>query len=245
VNPTQETTAATRKHNQGRLSQRQFGLRHLLAAMVLLSVGLAMIRYLRVYGVLVIWLVALLYTQDAVRSPQRRQRLLIADLLWGILMPVLCMVFDPGMLYVVVPEPSATPLHWAQPEMLLNGIELYLMIALQIGVLGTWLLLGSTLGRTSAAIGGVLAFGAVLAGTLGFVLIPMTLLGILFAHGIGLLGTTPFLTSWCYGRRCIEAYKAGREQLPAKIAITAYAVGAGVAVGIPLAIAAILRMALR
>lgn len=121
----------------------------------------------------------------------------IFDIVFGILMPVLCFYFDPG----IIRGQLLTPLRSV-------SIFVYGFSGLAIGVLTLWLVLGDRGPSWSAGFSGVLLAGAVLSFSIGIVILPMTLIGILIV--IGLLGFVPFVTGFVYLRNSLRAIKCAR-----------------------------------
>lgn len=124
------------------------------------------------------------------------------DILFGILMPLLCFYLDPGILNggfrTAVSEAS---------------IFIYAFSAIAIFTLAIWLVFGYRLRATRAIFGGVLLAGSVCSFSIGIMILPLTLLGILFL--IGLLGFVPFLTGFVYfrnGWRAVRQNNSGAER---------------------------------
>ena len=123
---------------------------------------------------------------------------IIFDVLFGMLLPVLCLVWDP----IVFRGGMNAPLLGAY------ALQAYAFIGLQILTLGAWLAVGSRTAGAAAWFAGPLAAGAVGAALVGFAILPMSLLGLLFL--IGALGFTPFLTAFVFLRNALRARARGR-----------------------------------
>lgn len=125
------------------------------------------------------------------------------DILFGFVMPVLCLVFDP----IVFRE-------WLsdKPGFLLGSLQFYAytIIALEMVALAAWLSGVAGRGRPPAALGGVLLAGGLFSFALGVVLLPFSVLGIIFFL-VGILGFTPLFTAVVYLRNGWRAANLGRS----------------------------------
>jgi hypothetical protein len=131
-------------------------------------------------------------------QPEPTRGKTIFDVSFGIVLPILCFVFDPIVFRG----------NFFGSTALFGRIQLpvYLMAFIEISALATWLCAGKRLGRRSVALGGFLYAGALISLLIGVVLLPLSLIGIALA-GLGLLGFTPFLTAlvfWRNGRRAFD-----------------------------------------
>jgi hypothetical protein len=118
------------------------------------------------------------------------------DVVFGITLPIVCLVFDP-----IVFHSSATGVMHDDYK-----AASLLTIFIGIGAISLWL----ATGRFSAVLSGILALCGCFAALLGFVLLPLSILGTLFA-GIGLLGFTPFLTAFVFARNAVRAWSAALQ----------------------------------
>jgi hypothetical protein len=117
------------------------------------------------------------------------------DIACGFLLPLACLYFDPLVFRAGFGEP-------------LMGRFLVvseLAMGLALGSLAAWLLVE----RPSSLLAGFLAGGAVFAGLLGLVMLPYTLIGSIYL--IGLLGFSPFVTAFVFGRNAARAYRRSRR----------------------------------
>ena len=125
------------------------------------------------------------------------------DVIVGIILPILCLIFDPIVFR-----------HGFRNEGgILKNFQLfaYTVIALEVLTLAIWLVWGKRAGTWSSAIGGILLAGALFSFVIAVVILPLSLMGLLFAF-IGALGFTPFVTAFIYmrnGRRALRAANAG------------------------------------
>jgi hypothetical protein len=134
---------------------------------------------------------------ESVTPAQRR-----FDIAFGFVMPILCLVFDP----VVFRE-------WLSPEVELLGrwqFYAYTISALEMVALAAWLVGAGGRGRPPAALGGMMLAGGVFSLVVGVLLLPFSLLGLVFFF-VGALGFTPFFTAVVYLRNGWRAAKPGRS----------------------------------
>lgn len=122
---------------------------------------------------------------------------IVFDVIFGIIGPILCFVFDP---FVFRGGLIGRPL---LPE---YQTFVYLFSGLQIALLVLWLATGPGLQLWNRFISGMLLAGSVFCFTLGLVLSPFSFFGL--SVGIGLFGFTPFLSSLVYLRNSARAARA-------------------------------------
>ncbi len=132
---------------------------------------------------------------ETVNSPLRGK--LAFDVIFGILLPLFCLMFDPGEFFFRHPY---------------QGF-IYLFIGLEMITLIIWLGWGQSFSnRGVAIIAGILFLGALFSLVVGLILLPLSL--IFSVVLIGILGFTPFFTAVAFyrnGRRAvIQAYKQMR-----------------------------------
>jgi hypothetical protein len=123
----------------------------------------------------------------------------VFDLLFGVVAPVLCFVFDPVVFKSWEFGPPLFPQYQAFVY-LVSGIEILILII--------WIACGERLQHISGVVGGMLMSGAIFSGLIGLVLLPFSILGLAF--GIGLFGFIPFLTGLVYLRNAKGALQLAR-----------------------------------
>lgn len=158
-------------------------------------------------------------------SPTRAQ--FRFDIAFGLVIPVLCFVFD--------------PLVFRGDILALNGVGhqfrffAYTASAFEIVTLACWLFLVRDFPAWSRPAGGVLAAGALFSFTLGVVILPLSLIGLVFA-GLGALGFIPFVTAIVYLRNARRALRLNRTGAPVRGGATAsFVFGLVLALGTPAA----------
>jgi hypothetical protein len=113
------------------------------------------------------------------------------DIAFGLILPVLCLVFDPGVFGAF-------------------RLEACLFIGIEIAALGIWLALGSRLAGQASLISGTLYCGFAGAAVVGLMLLPMTLIGLFFVFVIAALGFIPFFTAIVFLRNAVRAGAVAR-----------------------------------
>lgn len=128
---------------------------------------------------------------------------LIFDVTFGVIAPLLCVIFDPVVFRARL-----------MPEPLLGGFRIftYILIFIEISSLLVWLVCGRAVTR-SRILGGILLAGGLFSAVIGLVLLPFSFLGLMFA-GIGLFGFTPFLTGLIYLRNGRRALRHAKTDAP-------------------------------
>jgi hypothetical protein len=124
-------------------------------------------------------------------SPEPTISQSIFDFIFGVVAPLLCLYFDPGVFRSG--DPCFGPLlGWAAPFV-------YLAIGLGVSLLTFWLIANHWIVRGRSLFVGVFLGGAIFAFITGLVLIPFSLFGIII-YGLGCLGFIPFLVAIVYWR---------------------------------------------
>jgi hypothetical protein len=121
------------------------------------------------------------------------------DIAFGILIPIGCFALDPivfrGASFF---RPDARDGFLGQWQ-----VSAYCFSAIQICTLAVWLIWRDRLGRYSRVITGLLISGALFSLTIGILILPLSLIGLLFL--IGALGFIPFFTGIVYLRNAARA----------------------------------------
>lgn len=155
----------------------------------------------------------------------------IFDALFGILAPILCIVFDPFVFFD----------HWYSP---LAYVWIFSYVGIIIGVLALffWLVFGEQFKRASGFFAGIFLIGSLFSLIVGVTILPFGLIGILYFlrdHEIvdlqGIFCFTPFVTSFVYWRNCSRATHYAKQIFKnhAKSYTGTFALGIIIAVGLP------------
>lgn len=126
----------------------------------------------------------------------------IFDVFFGIAAPILCFFADPIVFKVGFAIGG-------QPVLGRYQVFAYLLSAIVIAVLVIWLLLEEHLEAYSSLIGGVFVAGALFSLLVGLIILPFSLLGLVFV--IGLPGFTPFLTAFVYLRNGVKVFRRSKH----------------------------------
>ena len=129
------------------------------------------------------------------------------DVLFGIVAPVLCFVFDP-----IVFKSEFDQGLFPQVQSFA-----YMVSAIEIATLSVWLICGRRLRPRTRLVGGILGAGAAFSGSIGVVILPFTLLGVLLF--IGILGFIPFLTAFVYLRNAKRAFQLADDSASERLKI--------------------------
>ena len=151
---------------------------------------------------------------------------IVFDFLFGIVMPILCFYFDPGIIRDdLSPVTSFSPLR----------LFIYVFSGLAIPTLALWLLLGRRLNKyLSGIIGGTLLTGAIICFMIGCLILPLTLAGL--AYIIGFLGFIPFITTYVYARNGLRAMAQANARMPRRQLVALLLLGVTLIISIPAAV---------
>jgi hypothetical protein len=147
---------------------------------------------------------------------------LIFDVTVGMILPVLCLVFDPlvfrgGLM--------------GRPMLGDYQFFAYGLIAIEIVALGVWLAMGRRAGEWCGVLGGVMIAGAAFSAVIGLLLLPLSVIGLVFI--VGVLGFMPFVTAFIYWRNARRALAAAGARMSRAALYLTLALGAIVPVGAP------------
>jgi len=144
------------------------------------------------------------------------------DVIFGIVLPVLCFIFDP-----IVFSGSEFVVH-AQYKSFV-----YLFSALSIVTLVVWLLTYRALKSAGGIIAGILLSGAGCSLLIGILILPLSLAGLMFI--IGVLGFTPFFTAFVYLRNGVRAMKSSESYVSHTKLVSSLLSGAFLVIALPFA----------
>jgi len=155
-------------------------------------------------------------------SPAGMRKGAAFEVIAGILLPALCLAVDPMVFRKSFEMPFETPVLAHYTAFGYAGT-----VVAMIG-LSLWL----TFGRFPAFFSGLLAVQAIFAVFLGASLVPYSIIGLAF-FGLGLLGLAPFLTGLVLARNGARAFRAARFLERPNVEFAGFALGALLAVGLP------------
>ncbi|HKS26700.1 MAG TPA: hypothetical protein VJS44_02720 [Pyrinomonadaceae bacterium] len=160
-------------------------------------------------------------------QPEATRGQTVFDVVFGIVLPILCFIFDPAIFRG----------NFFGGHALFERIQLpvYAMALIEISALTVWLCAGKRLAHRSAALGGMLYAGALISLLIGIALLPLSLIGILLL-GLGLLGFTPFFTALVFFRNGRRAFHLGSETVGGERKLAAMALGLLFVLGLPAAV---------
>lgn len=192
----------------------RFSLLELMIVVTLLAVMLGLIRSLGMWGAVASFVGAVIWTQLVYprwQSSERMRQTTMFDCVWGLVMPVVCLVGDP---FVFKDQPELIDgafdlkqLGKFSPQLRRENLAIYAFIGWQMLMLFAWIVGRPWFGRLAGLFFGVWIVGVVFAGVLGILLAPIAAIGSIV--GIGLLGFTPLLTTYTLARRLKEAIDDG------------------------------------
>lgn len=163
-------------------------------------------------------------------QPQRTNAQLTFDVTFGIVGPILCFVFDPIVFQSGFGGPPLFPDYQA---------FVYLISGFEILLLCFWLVMGGGPEFSNSLIAGVLLIGAFFCLIVGCLLLPFSLIGLIY--GIGVFGFTPFLTTLVYGRNAWRAFDVITNPTSSFTRVFGIICGLALVLSIPLALATQIR----
>jgi len=145
------------------------------------------------------------FTCRQFQPPTSREQL-VFDVLFGVVAPILCFVFDPGIL-----RTSGFDFGFGVPVAFFPQFAAFIYIAsgIEILLLTAWLAWGRRMETATQLAGGILMAGALFSGFIGLILFPFSLMGL--AIGIGVFGFVPFLTALVYLRNARSAFQVAAK----------------------------------
>ncbi len=201
----------------------RFSLRELFLATTVAAVMLALFRAVGIFGAVFSFLAAAIVTLLVIPrwwSTDRARQRIYFDFVWGLVMPIVCLVFDPLVfkhgdfgedptLWLPAVHPGK-PASIAKIEVNTIAYFAWPLLAGQTITLALVLGAGKSLRPAAPLIAGILAVGMMISFCLAALLAIPAALGTL-VFGIGLLGFTPLFTCCTYYRRMRLMYLIGGE----------------------------------
>ncbi len=134
------------------------------------------------------------------------------DWIFGTILPVICFVFDP-----IVFKGSGAVLGTYKPFV-------YLLSFVSVMAMAAWLIWGAKLKWLNAFLAGLFLVSGLVSLSIGIVLIPISLIGLIIA--IGALGFTPLFCSIVYFRNAFRAFQTAKPLLENGVLIRSFAITA-------------------
>jgi hypothetical protein len=130
---------------------------------------------------------------------------IVFDVLFGIVGPILCFMFDPIAFRGGIAG-------FGKPLFQAYQVFAYMFSAFAIAALTVWLIFGSRLTLGKRFISGVLVSGSLFCVVIGCVLLPFSVIGLVIL--IGIFGFTPFATAIVYLRNASRAARSPQDAAP-------------------------------
>lgn len=187
-------------------------------AMAAVAVSLTLMRCWGIFGAACVFGLALILSAVAMARPATWYRSgvrLAFDLTWGIVIPLVCLAYDPGIFrdgYIFsspTGPPAFDPSVWGA-----QTVFIYASLGYQMLLLAFWIGWGHAFSRVAGFVAGGLWVGFLAAILIGLILFVPALFGLIV--GIGAMGFAPWLTAYVFFRRAAEAQDASRRDGVAK-----------------------------
>jgi len=124
------------------------------------------------------------------------------DVTFGLVLPIICFLLDP----IVFKSPAIL----GRPVLEDYQLLAYLVSTVEMGFFLVWRTFREKVNAFSSLFAGIFWTGAIFSALIGFVILPFTLLGLLYV--IGVLGFIPFLSAFVYLRNGTRAINAQANQ---------------------------------
>jgi len=136
-------------------------------------------------------------------TPDINLNQIIFDVIFGIVAPILCLIFDPIIFRSLSPVIAVGGMF--------AGLQIffYVGIGIEIVMLSLWLIFKPRSQQISSFFAGVLISGSLVSLAIGILILPLTLFGLFLL--IGILGFAPFLTAMVFFRSGYQAMKQVRQ----------------------------------
>lgn len=156
-------------------------------------------------------------------SPTKAQN--IFDVTFGIAMPVLCFIADPGIIRANGP--------FVPRDLLLRDYSpfVYSLSAFAITALGLWLSVGRRIRAFTGVFSGILAAGFICSVVIGFLVLPLTIIGLSWV--IELLGFTSLVAGFVYCRNAVRSLNESRRCTTKAQSVQLLLLAFGLAVALP------------
>ena len=148
------------------------------------------------------------------------------DSIFAIVLPILFLVLDP---FVFKSPGFLGPAYLEDYQ-----LPAYLFCSLEIGLFLTWRTFRLPLRRFSSAFAGAFFAGAIFAMVIGVVILPFSLLGLMFV--LGVFGFTPFVTAFVFLRNGVRAARININGAALLSRLSFAALSAALVIGMPSAV---------
>lgn len=147
------------------------------------------------------------------------------DWIFGVIMPVLCFVLDPGIFRGGIYKGAL--LGTFKPSA-------YLLSFVLVMAMSAWLLWGGHFKIFNVFLSGLLAIGGLVSLAIGIIISPFSVIGLLII--IGVLGFVPLLTSFVYLRAAMKSFNLARPFLKPSALTGAFVLSVSSSLTIPMLI---------
>jgi hypothetical protein len=150
------------------------------------------------------------------------------DVIFGIVLPVACFFFDPGIFRSGF---------WGFGDSLFGIAKPFAYLISFTAIFGLigFLLFGEKLRSLNTFFSGLFTVGAVFSLILAVVLLPFSIIGLILAF-VGILGFVPFFTAFVFARNAVRAFKAAGLTIERPVLRRAFALSAIFSFCVPFAI---------
>lgn len=207
----------------------------LLLVTAFCAAAATLLRYAGMYGTLLIFIFAFGGTLKLRGiSMQKRRKEFWEEFFWGVLIPITCFVTDPVLFSVIDLAQFGEQDKINFSNLPPSALATYAFVLWQIlNLVASWFV-AEVHSLLKIYFGGTLFAGALFAFGVGLLLLPATFVGMIII--VGVLGLTPFATSWVYFRSASRSWKPSSiiDSKPARFRALTFSGGFLLAVSFPI-----------
>jgi hypothetical protein len=188
--------------------EAQFSLAALMLSTTAVAIALGIVRIFGWMASVPLFIASLVLTTwlyPKLRPNQVAHQIMLFDVVWGIVMPIVCLALDPLVFREsagALPRLDGIGLNDAVVTDL--GFFAYPILGCQMLFLIVWLVAKPKMQPIRTVFHGWLLMGSIMALMIGMMLFPVAFFGTLL-FGLGLAGFTPLFTAYAYARRAKQA----------------------------------------
>ena len=187
----------------------KLSVREMMALTFVCAVAISLVNEFQVLGTLALFGVAFIWSLASASYVKGSQARFINEVIWGCLLPIACLMTDPIVFALHGGGYFGVQIFGKHvPEV---PIGIYLFLGWQmLNMAASWFIAGAS-PSVRAWFAGTFLVGAIFAGGLGLILIPLSLLGLTYV--IGIIGFTPLITAYIYASRTRRYWRASHSSL--------------------------------
>jgi hypothetical protein len=197
----------SRRPSEGIDSESSFSLASLMVLITVAAFALSAVHYfgwIASVGLFLAAVFATLIVYPRLAKDQLPRQMLFFDLVWGLLMPLVCFALDPIVFREGTSFDEMDLLSNSNGNLKSIAFLAYPVVGLQMALLLAWLGLRPKSPLIKRMFEGSFLMGALIALVTAVLIFPVAFIGVAF-FGLGLPGFTPIFTAYVFARRAKDA----------------------------------------